>query len=290
MMQNRRDFLKNSGWLAGALTAGQLFSRSAYAQAYPTVKNFGIQLYTLRDILPGNAKEIFKKLASFGFTELESYEGPEGIYWGMSATECGDYIKSLGMQLVATHCDIQMNFEQKVNEAASIGMKYVICPWLGPQKSISAYQRFASDFNEKGEICKKHGIRFAYHNHDYSFKPVENRLPQEVLLKETDPELVDFEMDIFWVQAGGGEPLEWFRKYPGRFKLSHIKDRSKVPAPSGAFESTDLGTGTIDYAKLLPIAKELGLEYFFMEQEAYPYGTPLAAAKVGADYLRKLNF
>lgn len=288
-MQNRRTFLKNSGLLAGSLSLGSA-SWANFIDASPSAKRFGIQLYSLRDMLPGHAKTIIRELAGYGYTQLESYEGPEGIFWNMSAKECGQYLNSLGMQMISTHCDINKDFEKKAADAASIGMKYLICPWVGPQKSIRDFQRFAKDFNEKGKICQQNGIRFAYHNHDYSFKMLDNQIPQEVLLKETDPALVDFEMDIFWVKTAGGDPIDWLTRFPGRFKLGHIKDSSKTATDTGFHESTDLGTGTIDYAKLLPIAKKLGMEYVLMEQEAYPNGTPLAAAKVGADYLKKLKF
>jgi sugar phosphate isomerase/epimerase len=288
-MQNRRTFLKNSGLLAGAIALGTKGWSLDTTQS-PLVKNFGIQLYTLRDILPGNAKQVLKDLAGFGYTQIESYEGPEGIYWSMNAKECKNYLDSLGLQLISTHCDINTQFEKKAEEAASIGMKYLICPWIGPQKSIEDYKKFAAIFNEKGRICQQQGVKFAYHNHDYSFKKINGEIPQEILLKETDPSLVEFEMDMYWVVAGGGDPLEWFTKYPGRFTLGHVKDRGKNPVTEGKYESTDLGTGSIDYLNLLPKAKSLGLSHLIMEQEYYPNGSSLKAAELGAIYLKKLRF
>lgn len=286
-MQNRRTFIKKSGLLAGALALGTK-GWSLDNIHSPLVKNYGIQLYTLRDILPGNAKKVLKELADFGYTQIESYEGPEGIYWSMGAKECKSYMDSLGLQLFSTHCDINTHFEKKAEEAASIGMKYLICPWIGPQQSIEDYKKFAAIFNEKGRICQQYGIKFAYHNHDYSFKKINGKIPQDILIMETDPNLVDFEMDMYWVVAGGGDPLEWFSKFPGRFTLGHVKDRGKKPDKEGKYESTDLGTGSIDYKKLLPKAKSLGLNYLIMEQEFYPNGSPLEAAKKGATYLSKL--
>lgn len=288
-MQNRRNFIKKSGLLAGAIALGTKGwgLQNSYT---PFVKNFGIQLYTLRDILPGNAKNVLKELAGFGYTQLESYEGPEGIYWSMNAKECKNYLDSLGLQLISTHCDINTHFEKKAEEAASIGMKYLICPWIGPQQSIEEYKKFAAIFNEKGRICQQYGIKFAYHNHDYTFKKINGEIPQEILLKETDPSLVDFEMDMYWVVAGGEDPLEWFTKHPGRFTLGHVKDRGKKPVAEGKYESTDLGTGSIDYTTLLPKVKPLGLSYLIMEQEYYPNQSPLKAAATGANYLKKLRF
>jgi len=288
-MQNRRDFLKSTGLVAGSLALGSTSWGLDNLQS-PSVKDFGIQLYTLRDILPGNARQILKELASYGYTQIESYEGPEGIYWNMSAKDCHSYLSSLGIQLISTHCDIQNGFEKKAEVAASIGMKYLICPWIGPQKTIEDFKKFAAIFNEKGRICQQNGLRFAYHNHDYSFKNLDGQIPQEILLKETDPSLVDFEMDMYWVVAAGGDPLAWFKKHPGRFKLSHVKDRGKKPVHEGKYESTDLGTGSIDYKTILPIAKSAGLSYLIMEQEYYPHGSSLKAAAVGATQLMKWRF
>lgn len=288
-MQNRREFLKNSGLLAGTLALGSS-SWSFGSMNNPAVKNFGIQLYTLRDILPGNAKQILKILAGFGYTQIESYEGPEGIYWNMKAKECHNYMSSLGLQLISTHCDIFSGFEKKAEEAASIGMKYLICPWIGPQKKIDDYKKFAALFNEKGRICQQNGLRFAYHNHDYSFNNIEGQIPQEILLRETDPLLVDFEMDMYWVVEGGSNPLDWFNKHPGRFTLGHVKDRGKKPVSDGKYESIDLGTGSIDYRTILPIAKSAGLSYLIMEQEYYPNGSSLKAAATGATQLKKWRF
>ena len=288
-MHNRRAFLRISGLAAAALASGKLLSASPLSVALSSTNKFGIQLYTLRDILPGNARSILKELASYGYTQIESYEGPEGIYWGMSAKECQQYLNSLGMQMTSTHCDIHVDFEKKAADAASIEMKYLICPWVGPQQSIQDFKKIAADFNAKGKICKKNGIRFAYHNHDYSFKMIDNQLPQEVLLQETDPELVDFELDMYWVKAAGGDPLDWFKRFPGRFRLAHVKDRNKLPTQTGEFETTDLGAGSMDYASLLPQAKKMGITYFIVEQEHYPNGSPLVAAKTGANFMKKIK-
>ncbi|HRF19484.1 MAG TPA: sugar phosphate isomerase/epimerase, partial [Chitinophagaceae bacterium] len=229
MKYNRRDFIR----LTGGLSTGYAFSTSAALSLFKScdagsdkLNEFGIQLYTLRADMPKDAAGILKQLAAFGYKEIESYEGPQGMFWGMGHAGFKKHMDELGMRLIASHCDMNKNFEKKVEEAAAIGMKYLICPWLGAQKSLEDYKRHAETFNKKG---KKGGLRFAYHNHDYTFKLQEGKLPQDVLMKETDPSLVDFELDIYWLVTAGEDPEVWFKKYSNRFRLCHVKDRSKNP-------------------------------------------------------------
>ncbi len=289
----RRKFIKLTGAATGALALNTLFADSLLAGCNGSeagkLKNFGIQLWTLRDDLPKDPKGVLKQLASFGYKQIESFEGGKGIYWGMSNLEFKAYMDELGMSLIASHCDITKDFEKKAAEAAAIGMKYLICPWKGPQKSIDDFKKFADEFNQKGEICKRNGIRFAYHNHDYSFAVQDGQMGQDVMMKNTDSSLVDFEMDIYWVATAGQDPIAWFNKYPDRFRLCHIKDRSKSPVTDNGKNSVDLGTGVIDYSSVLKAAKSKGMEYFIVEQEAYPNGTPLEAVKVDAEYMKKVK-
>lgn len=293
MSIERRKFIKLTGAATGALALNTLFADSLLAGCNNSeagkLKNFGIQLWTLRDDLPKDPKGVLKQLASFGYKQIESFEGGKGIYWGMSNLEFKAYMDELGMSLVASHCDITKDFEKKAAEAAAIGMKYLICPWKGPQKSIDDFKKFADEFNQKGEICKRNGIRFAYHNHDYSFAVQEGQMGQDVMMKNTDSSLVDFEMDIYWVATAGQDPIAWFNKYPDRFRLCHVKDRSKSPVTDNGKNSVDLGTGVIDYSSVLKAAKSKGMQYFIVEQEAYPNGTPLEAVKVDAEYMKKVK-
>lgn len=286
MKHTRRTFIKMTGAAGLVLAAGDLSLLAAGKRQ----RNFGIQLYTLRDIIGNDTRNVLKQLAAYGYTQIESYEGPGGMFWGMGHKGFRDYMHELGLTLVSSHCDIHKDFERKAAEAAEIGMKYLICPWIGPQKSEDDYKRFAETFNQKGEICRQNGIRFAYHNHDYSFKDTEGQNPQEILLKFTEPGLVDFEMDIYWVVTAGVNPEDWFRKYKNRFRLCHIKDRSRTPVADNGKNSVDLGTGSIDWKKTLKAAVKNGMQYFIVEQEAYPNGSSLDAAKKNAAYLKKLNF
>jgi sugar phosphate isomerase/epimerase len=195
----------------------------------------------------------------------------------------------LGMRFVSSHCNINEDFEKKAAEAAEIGMKYLISPYLGPQKTADAFKKFAETFNQRGEVCRKNGLRFAYHNHDYGFVPVDGQMPQDILMQNTDKSLVDFEMDIYWVVAAAQDPIAWIDKYPGRFKLCHIKDRKKEAPLSNRDASVDLGTGSIDFKSILKEAGKKGMEHYIVEQEAYENTTPLAAAKADAEYLKNFR-
>lgn len=289
----RRKFIKLTSAATGALAVHTVLANpimsGCNAGEDGKLKQFGIQLWTLREDIVKDPRGVLRQLSEFGYTQIESFEGGKGIYWGMSNTDFKKYMDELGMKLVASHCDISKDFEKKAAEAAAIGIKYLICPWKGPQKSIDEFKKFADEFNQKGEICKKNGIRFAYHNHDYSFAVQGGQMGQDVMMTNTDPALVDFEMDIYWVVAAAQDPMAWFDKYPNRFRLCHIKDRSKTPGTDNGKNSVELGTGTIDFSKILKAAKAKGMEYFIVEQEAYPNGTPLEAVKTDAEYMKKLK-
>lgn len=281
-MTNRRAFLKTAGMAAGAF-----LPLSKILAAYKPLHDFGLQLYTVKEDIAKDPKAVLKQIASYGYTQVESFEGGQGMFWGMSAKEFKQYVGDLGMTIISSHCDISKNFEQKAADAASIGMKYLICPYKGPQKSIDDFKRFADEFNKCGEICKKNGIRFAYHNHDYSFKAVDGQIPQDVMLQNTDPSLVDFEMDIYWVVTAGVDPLAYLAKYKNRFHLCHVKDRKK--GASAEFASCILGNGSIDYPSLLKKTKQYGMKYFIVEQEAFEEGSPMECAKADAAYMKKLS-
>lgn len=281
MTINRRDFLRNTSF--AAIATVPLIGKGASVFAAKPLPAFGLQLWTVKEDMARDAKDTLQKIASYGYNQIESFEGEKGIFWGWKNTEFKKYMDSLGMKIVSAHCEITKDFERKAAEAAEIGMKYLICPWKGPQKSIDDFKKFADDFNKCGEICKKNGIRFAYHNHDYSFKPIGGQVPQDVMMSGTDKNLVDFEMDIYWVVAAGEDPKAWFAKYPGRFKLCHVKDLGKT---AKGHESVHLGKGTIDFASILKDGTSKGLSYYIVEQEAFTGSNPLDSAKVDAAYMK----
>jgi sugar phosphate isomerase/epimerase len=284
----RNEFLKLSGGLALAgLTSKSGFA--SFAGESAKLKNFGIQLWSVRDDLAKDPKGVLKQLASYGYKQIESFEGGKGIFWGMSNTEFKAEMDKLGMKIISSHCDINKDFEKKAAEAAAIGMKYLICPYKGPQKDLDAFKKFADEFNQKGEICKKNGIRFAYHNHDYSFATMNGEMGQDVMMKNTDASLVDFELDMYWVVAAGQDIETWLKKYPKRFRLCHVKDRKKGAPLTDKDESVVVGTGSINYPKILKTAKKYGMEYYIIEQEKWEGTTPMQAAQADAVYMKTLS-
>ena len=258
----------------------------------PTTKplgDFGLQLYTLRDDLPKDPKGVLKQVAGFGYKQLEGFEGGMGLWWGMTAVEFKKYLDELGVTMISSHCNTKKDFEKKAAEAAQVGLKYLISPHVGKQKTLDDYKKIAAEFNTNGEICKKNGIRFAYHNHDYSFTKQDGQYPQDIFMSNTDPTIVDYEMDMYWVVTAGEDPETWLKKYSNRFRLCHVKDRSKTAKPEDHDASVDLGTGGIDYPKVLKTASENGMQYYIVEQERYDNSTPLKSAETDAAYLKKLE-
>ena len=284
----RNEFLKLSGGLALASLASKPGFASLAGEA-AKLKSFGIQLWSVREDMGKDPKGVLKQLASYGYKQIESFEGKSGMFWGMTNTEFKSYMDGLGMKIISSHCDITKDFEKKAAEASEIGMKYLICPWKGPQKDIDAFKKFADEFNQKGEICKKNGIRFAYHNHDYSFVNMNGEMGQDVMMKNTDPNLVDFELDMYWVVAGGQDIEAWLNKYPKRFRLCHVKDRKKGATATEKDASVVVGTGSIGYPKILKTAKKQGMEYYIVEQEKWEGTTPMQAAQADAAYMKNLS-
>lgn len=309
MNYNRRLFLRNSGLLASGIAlagigcaspsgkdgeandstanAGDTASSKVAEQA---LAQFGLQLYTLRDDLPKDPKGILQQVAGFGYKQVEGYEGEKGLWWGMGNKDFKSYLDGLGLTMVSSHCDTTKNFERKAAEASENGLKYLIKPYLGAQKTLDGYKKAADDFNKLGDICKKNGIKFAYHNHGYSFAETEGQFPQDILMQNTNPDTVDFEMDIYWVVVPGQDPVSWLQKYPNRFRLCHIKDRLKTAKPGEEDASTEVGAGSIDFKTILKTAKANGMEYYIVEQERYDNSTPLKSAEIDANYMKTLVF
>jgi len=179
MKFKRRDFIQKSGAITAAglilpwwayKNAATPSTTSDHLASSSGLESFGLQLYTLRDDMPADPKGMLSQVASFGYNQIEGYEGPQGMFWNMPHLEFKKYIDELGLNMVSSHCNINEDFEKKAGQAAEVGMAYLICPYIGPQDSMEKWKNIADQFNQCGEICKKNGIRFAYHNHAYSFK------------------------------------------------------------------------------------------------------------------------
>ncbi len=189
------------------------------------------------------------------------------------------------MNLRSGHVHIDDNWQKTVDEVAESGQQYVICSSLPRTgQTVSNYKQVAEIFNQSAETCKKANLIFGYHNHEYEFIKDKGKVLYEVLLEETDPDLVKMELDLGWVIVTGNDPVYYFEKYPNRFPLWHLKDMKKDKE-----ESTEFGKGRINITQMFQKAQKSGMKYFFVEQEEYA-GDPMASVKHNIEYLKKINY
>ena len=300
----RRNFLRITGGLSASALLLPTFgcggesntdtenvaeNEVAMEETTGSLTSFGIQLYTLRDDMPDDPKGTLRRIANMGYQQIEGYEGDQGMFWGMTAQEWKDYCDELGLTMVSCHVNIDENLAEKAAELASIGTEYVLCAYVGEQDGKAGWQAVVDKFNAAGKTCRDAGIGFAYHNHAYTFEEVDGIIPQAYLMDNTD-DTVDYEMDIYWVVTGGADPIEWLERYPDKWRLCHVKDRDPAASPDEHEASVDLGTGFIDFPKILAVADRVGMKYYILEQEDYPNGTPLESAEAGARYMESLEF
>lgn len=277
-MKTRRDFLKTSA----TLTAGSLIWRTATPAA--EFNNVGVQLYTFRKELQSDTIGVLKKIAALGIKQIESARSDKGNYYGLTGKEMKKVCGELGMTLRSGHIHVDNDFSKTMHEAAAAGQEYLICSTM-PSKGQTTenYKKVADAFNKTGEECRKLNLKFGYHNHEYEFETDKGEVLYDVLLKNTDPTLVHMELDLGWVIVGGKDPIDYFKNYPGRFPLWHLKDMNMTKK-----ESTEFGKGKLDIAKMLRHGKESGMQYFFIEQEEYA-STPFESMKENMDYLAQLK-
>ncbi len=176
------------------------------------------------------------------------------------------------------------DWNKAVDDAAAVGTKYMVCAYLlDPERgNLDQYKATAEKFNKAAEVCKKAGIQFCYHNHDFEFEAQDGKYPFDVLLEHTDKNLVKFELDLYWTNKANQDALALFNRYPGRFPLWHVKDMDKTPAKN----ITEVGNGSIDFKKIFANAKQAGLDFFFVEQDICP-GDPFDSISQSITYLKK---
>lgn len=280
-MATRRNFLKTITLVSGVMATSSLQAGSESAKRKKI--KMGIQLYTLRDAITSDLQGTLTALSKIGYNNLEPY-GFDGNFYGHSAKEFRKMCNDLGMDITSTHAGITVdNASEYAEKAAEAGLEYLILPSFSgrPDKTLEDYIKVAIEMNQIGEITKKAGIQFGYHNHNHEFRLIKGKLPYDVLLDETDPALVTFEMDIFWIVKGGQDPLQYFDKHPDRFELWHVKDMGNDG------ETCIIGNGHIKFKDLLKHYKKSGLKSIFYEQEQYSEGTPIYCATQSYRYIQK---
>jgi len=281
---SRADFLKTSA-LALSLP---LLSRFE-AQAKP-IKNVGLQLYTLRGELSKDPDATMKRVAEIGYKEVETFGYTDGKFFGKTPQAFKEQLKSLGLTSPSGHYmpnQLKSGWDKIVDDAATIGQKYMACAYIMPAERTKAddYKGFVDLFNKAAETCKKAGIQFVYHNHDFEFQPLNGQLGYDIILKGTDPKLVKMELDLYWTIIAGKDPVDLFKQNPGRFPLVHMKDIAKTEKK----EFAEVGTGSVDFQRILNAAKIGGIQHYFVEQDAVTKGTPLEAIATSFKNMQKLS-
>lgn len=249
----------------------------------PGKPGIGLQLYTVRDAMNTDLQGTLKAISEIGYTWLETAGYGDGLFYGLPPEEFRNIVEDLGMELVSSHATFSPDQQRQVIDAhAVLGVKYLVYPVLPVEGRETAddYRKAAQRLNNIGESCLNSGIRFGYHNHDFEFDTFDGRKGFDFLLEETDPELVFFQADLYWMIYVGIDPEGYFNLYPGRFKHWHVKDMEDSPERSFA----EVGTGVIDYAEIFKMKEKAGMEYFFVEQDICKRD-PLESIAISYDHL-----
>lgn len=283
-MSSRRSFLQQSGIAAAAAFLSQSAIATALANTTSAagINKIGIQLYTLRELLAKDVKSVISNLNKIGYTEVETfygYAGPNAAkgFWGLDAKEFKSLLNDNNIVTPSGHYNVNEYLvangtddilKSHIETAATVGQKYFAIPGL-PENvrktgSIDDYKAIAEKFNKAAELCKAYKLKLGYHNHNFEFNDLGDGLTgYKILLKETDPATVSFELDLFWAINAGLDPIQLFKQNPGRYKMWHVKDMDK----SNRNVFTEVGTGSIDFKPIFAEAKLAGLTHIFVEQD-----------------------
>lgn len=289
--QSRRNFLKVSA--TGALGA-LVLSQYAFKSAPADLKKFGVglQLYTIRDAMAKDVPGSLKKVSDLGYKNLELANYANGKFYGYEPAEFKKIVTDLGMVILSSHTQVEAlgitldNAKKMAEDHAKIGVKYCIQPWVVEEArtTLDSYKKMAAEWNKVGGIMKEHKIQFGYHNHNFEFDTVEGKIPYyDVFMVELDKDLVTMELDLFWATKAGQNPVEMFKKYPGRFQLFHMKDMFTKEAPFYKPVTKDfapVGAGLIDFKAILAARSIAGNKYLIVEQDSTKDGKPFDALQI----------
>jgi len=284
-ISSRRSFLKASGAVAAAACVG-----GQRLMAAPVQVPVGLQLYSVRNLLPKDFEGTLQKLAAAGYREVEA-----AGYFDKTAADFGNALQKAGLKCVSTHhqlTQLKTQLDQLIQYGQAIGLEYIICSWAGVHRdptrkgelNLDDWRYVADQFNAIGAKVKAAGMTFGYHNHVVEFGTENGIVFFDELLKRTDPNVVKFEMDCGWVVGGGHNPVDYLTKFPERFPLLHVKDM--VKEPDGKLRNVVMGKGFIDYKPIFRAAT--GLKHYFIEQEEFE-GDPMTELREDAEFMKKLD-
>lgn len=269
-----------------AAAAAPLFGR--------TLQTIGVQLYTLRSVLPKEPLKTLQALEEIGYREAEVISGGLDALWpSLTQTKLKPVSIHLSTPLFMAQAD---KLPAALEDAKKRGIQYAVCPYIAPQDRGGAdvIKRLAETLNKAGAMCAQSGMTLCYHNHAFEFAPAGDGTLLDVLMTASDAKLVNLELDIMWSQVAGVDPVSVLKKYAGRVPLMHVKNVAKGVGPQfnegvprDAFK--EVGAGVIDIAAVLKAAPAAGVKHYFVEQDQTP-GDPLVSLRESFQYLSKLNY
>jgi sugar phosphate isomerase/epimerase len=289
---NRRQFM------TAALAVAA--SRRGWSAEPHRIEKVGIQLYTVRDLLNQDFDGVMSRIAAIGYKEIEL-----GFYTDRPAKEVRSTLDRLGLSSPSCSFyfpDIRDHWPRVMDRCHAIGHRFIVIPSVDKEyrEQPDGYKRAAEAFSHAGEIAAQAQIQLTYHNHWSEFVPdATGKLPYDILLENSDPKFLKMEMDLCWITVGGGDPLKYFAKYPGRFPLVHVKDLKSVPDPalvhSGKFDGesviplmTEAGSGVINWKRIFADSEQAGIKHYFVEHDQPK--DPMESARLSYEYLSRVRF
>jgi sugar phosphate isomerase/epimerase len=281
MTMDRRSFLTALGVTGLAVVSTPSRLTGAILRADQS-RTFGVQLYTLRSEMAKDVAGTLRRVADIGYREVE-FAG----YHGLPARDVGIAVRRAGLAAPSVHISLESaedHWDNLRRAADEIRHRYVVVPWIpeARRRNSDDWRRLAATFNRLGRQAQQAGITFAYHNQAYEFEPIGFDPPLDILLQETDPELVAMQLDVYWMALAGADPFDYLARYPGRFTMLHLKDSSGPPDN----QMLDVGSGVIDWARLLTEGERAGVRHVFVEHDEP--ADPFASVEASFDYLNRL--
>ena len=304
MNTSRRKFIKTGTF---ALAGATLLSDRLFASAGAVKELTGVQLYSVREDMKKDPLGTLKQLSQMGYRHVEHANYVDRKFYGYPATEFKKIIGDLGMDMPSGHTvlnkqhwdtaknDFTDVWKYTVEDAAVVGQLFVISPSMDQaiRKDYDALKKFMDVFNKSGELCKKSGMKFGYHNHDFEFsESLNGQTLYDIILTSTDPSMVMQQLDIGNMYNGGAKALDVMKKYPGRFESMHVKDEIKAEGGGNEkFESTILGKGIVPVKEVIDLGRKAGgTIHFIIEQESYQGRTPLDSVKEDLAIMKKWGY
>ncbi len=282
----RRNFIQTTAVAA----VGALSFPAAFA-ALKKIGKMGVQLYTVRDDMAKDPVGTLRQVARIGYQDVELAGYQNRKFYGMEPLAFKRLLNDLGLTTNSGHISpdrLLNDWEATVADAATLGQKYIVFPWLpeSERKTIDQYKRLAEALNRGGEVARKAGLQLAYHNHDFEFFELDGEIPYDLLLRDCDPKLLKMELDLYWIIKAGKDPLAYFNQHPGRFPLWHVKDMDDTPDRF----FTEVGNGTIDWQPIFKAARKAGMKHFYVEQDVCKNHAPLESIAISHQYLRGMRY